>query len=367
MRERMKLWLNRTKISDPLEQQQAPLVQLIMLLVIAVFTLTLPLVVTGAATPLNRVLATISSLAIIVFALFAIVLLRNGRFRRAILLLALGFSPGQLITLASTGLANSPVVLIFAIPMTLVGLLSGRRSLIAIVALSIVTVAVAEIIRPSVQAVLKTALPAMEGMPVIVIITVIMAVIGFLFERFGNMVRDALYLSRAREQELAQMQSVLEQRVAERTADLQVALNEGQQRETQLVEALAENKRQQQTIQALSTPVLPIRDDTLVMPLVGVLDAERLDMLQQQALRALEQSKIRHLVLDITGVPFVDSYIAQGLIKIVQSARLLGVDVMLVGIHPEVAQALVGLGVDLSELRTVSNLQAAIQVLARGA
>jgi rsbT co-antagonist protein RsbR len=80
-------------------------------------------------------------------------------------------------------------------------------------------------------------------------------------------------------------------------------------------------------------------------------------MVQQQALQAMERSSARQLILDITGVPVVDEVVARGLIQVVAAARLLGVETVVVGIRPEVAQALVALGIDLSHLTTYSSLQ----------
>ena len=152
----------------------------------------------------------------------------------------------------------------------------------------------------------------------------------------------------------------LEQRVADRTTALATALNEVQARAIEQERLLTENARQRETIHGLSVPVLPISTHTLVMPLVGELDGARLHMIQEQALHALEHSSARHLVLDITGVPIVDSQVAQGLMAVVQAARLLGAKVMLVGIRPEVAQSIVGLGIDLRDVYTSSNLQTAL-------
>jgi rsbT co-antagonist protein RsbR len=82
--------------------------------------------------------------------------------------------------------------------------------------------------------------------------------------------------------------------------------------------------------------------------------------MQSQALHAIERSDTRHLILDITGVPIIDTQVALGLTQLVQAARLLGVKVDIVGIRPEVAQAIVGLGVEVRDVRTFSNLQAAL-------
>ena len=160
--------------------------------------------------------------------------------------------------------------------------------------------------------------------------------------------------------QLRQTLESLEQRVADRTADLQQALDEVETRAREQERLLEENRRQRETIREMSVPVLPVNDTTLVMPLVGAMDTERLRLLQDQALRAIERTRAKTLILDITGVPIVDSQVAQGLIGVVQAARLLGTEVLLVGIRPEVAQAIVTLGLSLSELRTHNDLRGAL-------
>lgn len=128
----------------------------------------------------------------------------------------------------------------------------------------------------------------------------------------------------------------------------------------QTLEQLAVIQRQQEAIRELSVPVLPVSRDTLVMPLVGALDSARLLQVQEQALERLAATRARRLLLDITGVPVVDSHVAQGLIRVVQAARLLGAEVTLIGIRPEVAQSIVGLGINLNSIRTSSDLQSAL-------
>jgi rsbT co-antagonist protein RsbR len=98
------------------------------------------------------------------------------------------------------------------------------------------------------------------------------------------------------------------------------------------------------------------------MPLVGALDTTRLTQMQEQALTSIERAHARTLLLDITGVPVVDTQVAQGMLKVIESARLLGTQVALVGIRPEVAQTIVSLGLDLSRIRTYSDLQSALRV-----
>src|SRR5690349_13733729 len=99
------------------------------------------------------------------------------------------------------------------------------------------------------------------------------------------------------------------------------------------------------------------------MPLIGLLDSARLRDLQTQALGAVERTRVQDLVLDITGVPFVDAYVGRGLILIVQAVRLLGAEVTIVGIRPEVAQTMAELGVALQNMRTFTDLQTGLQYI----
>ncbi len=165
--------------------------------------------------------------------------------------------------------------------------------------------------------------------------------------------------------DLRETQALLETRVAERTAALQRVLHEVQIHAADQERLLEENIRQRDAIRELSVPVLPVTNQTLVMPLVGALDSQRLLMIREQALHAIEQDRARCLVIDITGVPLVDSQIAQGLLEVVQAAQLLGAQVALVGIRPEVAQTVVGLGLELPGMRTYSDLRSAMEQLDR--
>jgi rsbT co-antagonist protein RsbR len=106
--------------------------------------------------------------------------------------------------------------------------------------------------------------------------------------------------------------------------------------------------------------VIPVTHNTLVMPLIGALDTSRLRLLQEQALRAIERSGAHTLIIDITGVSVVDSQVAQGVLAVMQATRLLGATTLLVGVRPEVAQAIVGLGLDLESLRTYNDLASAL-------
>ncbi|MBN1484796.1 MAG: STAS domain-containing protein [Chloroflexia bacterium] len=144
------------------------------------------------------------------------------------------------------------------------------------------------------------------------------------------------------QQELRSWGERLEVQVAERTQ----ALAEMVDRQKVLLE----------TIRQMSTPVLPVHEGVLVMPLVGVIDAERADVVMESLLTALEQERTRIVILDITGVPVVDTSVAQTLLQAAQAVRLLGVEPVLVGITPAVAETVISLGLDLTGLVTKADL-----------
>jgi len=116
-----------------------------------------------------------------------------------------------------------------------------------------------------------------------------------------------------------------------------------------------------QTVRELSTPIVPVTREVLVLPLVGALDAQRAEQVIASLLKSIEEQRARVVIMDITGVPVVDTHVANYLLRAALAARLLGAEVILVGITPQVAQAVVGLGVDLSEIVTRSDLQSGIE------
>ncbi|MCS6879898.1 MAG: STAS domain-containing protein [Oscillochloridaceae bacterium] len=123
---------------------------------------------------------------------------------------------------------------------------------------------------------------------------------------------------------------------------------------------------QREALRELSTPLIPITDDVVIMPLIGVIDSSRAHMVMETLLDGVTRQQARLVILDITGVPVVDSQVAQALIQAAQAVKLLGARVMLTGIQPQIAQTLVHLGVDLSGIQTQSSLQAGIAVALQG-
>ncbi len=111
----------------------------------------------------------------------------------------------------------------------------------------------------------------------------------------------------------------------------------------------------------LSTPLIRLNQTTLMMPLIGSIDTQRAGHVITSLLEGVSSQQAQVAILDLTGVPVVDTQVAAVLIRAAQSARLLGAEVILTGIRPEIAQTLVALGVDLGQVVTRSNLQMGIE------
>lgn len=124
-------------------------------------------------------------------------------------------------------------------------------------------------------------------------------------------------------------------------------------------------RQQQEAIRELSTPVLQVRDRLLILPIIGLIDSDRARQLTEQLLNAIRELRARVVVMDITGVAAVDSKVANHLIQTVDAARLLGTTVILTGVSPATAQTIVTIGVDLSRIQTVGDLQGGIEAADR--
>ncbi|HEY1013090.1 MAG TPA: STAS domain-containing protein [Herpetosiphonaceae bacterium] len=115
------------------------------------------------------------------------------------------------------------------------------------------------------------------------------------------------------------------------------------------------------TLQALNLPVIPVLEGVLVLPVIGSFDAERTDEFLSVLLRGIERERARLVLIDVTGMTLLDPAGAQGLLRGVRAAELLGARSVLVGVRPELAQSLVGLNAPLADLQTAATLQQAVR------
>lgn len=114
--------------------------------------------------------------------------------------------------------------------------------------------------------------------------------------------------------------------------------------------------RQQQEMLELSTPVVKLWEGVLALPLIGTLDSARTQVVMESLLSAIVETNSQIAIIDITGVPTVDTLVAQHLIKTITAARLMGADCYLSGIRPAIAQTIVHLGIDLADIQTKAKL-----------
>ena len=120
--------------------------------------------------------------------------------------------------------------------------------------------------------------------------------------------------------------------------------------------------RQQRELLELSTPVVALWDDVLALPLIGTLDSGRTQVVMESLLERIVETGASIAIIDITGVPTVDTLVAQHLMKTVAAARLMGADCIISGIRPQIAQTIVHLGVDLSAVTTKASLADAFTI-----
>jgi rsbT co-antagonist protein RsbR len=118
--------------------------------------------------------------------------------------------------------------------------------------------------------------------------------------------------------------------------------------------------RQQEEMLELSTPVVKLWDGILALPMIGTLDSNRTQIVMEALLQAIVDSGSRIAIIDITGVPTVDTLVAQHLLKTVSAAKLMGAECIISGIRPQIAQTIVHLGIDLGEVSTRATLADAL-------
>jgi rsbT co-antagonist protein RsbR len=156
---------------------------------------------------------------------------------------------------------------------------------------------------------------------------------------------------RRAEEALQKAYEEMEERVEERTAELKREIAERERLRQEVIEA------QKQALQELSTPIIPVMERIIVMPLIGSIDTLRAKDIMRALLAGIREQRAKVVILDITGVPIVDSGVANHLNKTIQAARLKGAQTIVTGLSDAVAEAIVDLGIDWSGIETLADLQ----------
>lgn len=361
MRHSFHNWLDTLPFSDFLERRLAGLFQITLLIILAGSLVGLPL---GMATD-GRVDFIVYPLLMVCCGI-ALAWLRRGKITSAVYLTTIGMIAALSLQFFVSGLVNSPDTLVaLAIPITLGSLILGRRGLVRIFGLIVLLLVLLAVFEAFTTGIVASMPMKLSPIAVGVWVAVFLCVLCLLLDRFSDALRAALVAAQMREQELERLRGSLEATVAERTAALQQALADVEQREAHLVKALEDLQTSQNVILELSAPVIPVLAGVLVVPLIGALDGRRTASLTQNVLAAVAREHAREVILDVTGVPLIDTQGAQVLIETTVAVRLLGAKIVLVGVQPEVAQTIVSLGIDLGVIRTYASLRDAIIVKGR--
>lgn len=141
-----------------------------------------------------------------------------------------------------------------------------------------------------------------------------------------------------------------------------LAMTEALEQRNETMElALRRERELAETIRELGCPVIPLADDVILIPLIGLVDHQRAQQIIETTLAAVEQVRAREVLLDITGVPLIDTHVAGILLQLAAMVQLLGAQVRLAGVRPEIAQSIIGLGLDLRQIRSYPSVAEALQ------
>ncbi|MEI7501147.1 MAG: STAS domain-containing protein [Bacteroidota bacterium] len=165
------------------------------------------------------------------------------------------------------------------------------------------------------------------------------------------------------EDDLSGIEAAIDLLINDLTDELRQREKMQKELETKLTKIQEQQKtivQQQENLLELSSPVSKVWDNILILPVIGTLDSQRTQIMMENLLQKIVDTGCTISILDITGVPTVDTQVANHLLKTVTSARLLGAECIISGISPAIAQTIVHLGIDLSSIRTKATLQDAM-------
>lgn len=189
---------------------------------------------------------------------------------------------------------------------------------------------------------------------------IVMMVIATCIITFARLEQRSAALAIVAQQTALQRLGEVEQLLRDKealNAEISQSIAAIQYQQNELRNEQAQRNQLARTVRQLATPVVPVARGVVVTSLIGEYDTERLEQFTDSMLTGIEKQRAKALVIDVTGVDTIDTQIAKGLIDAVRMASLLGVRSVLVGVHPEIAQTIVSLGVDLSAMETRADLQ----------
>ncbi|MDY7041761.1 MAG: STAS domain-containing protein, partial [Chloroflexota bacterium] len=337
MMQRISSWLRPVE-DDPEVARQGYLLNLVLL------GLAVPSLLFGIASTISWALGLSSFIGSLIgfgmqpFYLLAYRLGRRGRKRVAAYIPVIALFLAMVATSALSGVGHSTIIG-YTLAVLAAGILINAATAMLFVLLS--TVAYLAVGLAQVAGRLPSALLATDTLVVdsVAMVVGLAALVGF--EWFSNRaLTRLLHQSQESEQlaqeyaaELEESRALLERRVEERTREL----SEFSER---LQAAHEEQRHLWETMRDMSIPVIPVLNDVIVVPLVGVVDTERAELFMSALLDGLERQKARVAIIDITGVPMVDTMVASYLVQAAQSTRLLGAHAILVGVTPDVAETI---------------------------
>jgi len=255
--------------------------------------------------------------------------------------------------LVSSGLGTAGV-LAFPLAILLMAMLSEKRFHWLLMVLSIAVFVVTMQLRE--QGFLPPVVsPEPDPITWIVAAGIILLLITASIDFFRGQLQLTLREVRAYSAELEDHKANLEQQVAERTAALEESMQEQERLSQQVMEA------QREMIRELATPVIPVMDQVIIMPLIGSVDTMRAQDMMRAIMAGIKAHQAKIIILDITGVSVVDTGIVHYIDKIIQVARLKGAKVVVTGISNEVAESIVEMGIEWSHIDTYYDLQTGVQ------
>jgi rsbT co-antagonist protein RsbR len=191
--------------------------------------------------------------------------------------------------------------------------------------------------------------------------TMLLILSAFVVREAIGTIRGALAETRRYAQEMNSYRRQLEQRIERQAEELNEALAAAEAYSDDLNRALEELRASHRVIRELSSPLVPVLQGVIVMSLIGPVDSQRAVVMTAEMLDGIERYDAHILILDITGVPVVDTQVARILLESARAAQLMGCQTVLTGIRPEIAQTMVELGIAGTDLVTRSELQGGIE------